>query len=271
MTIPQTTAMTNAPGDPASLPAVAAPVYAARRSTWWRAPAWWVVAFAVACAWDRALWLAATRGGKPVLERLEGYVGWTGLSAVFHEGTHAIGELLVALAYDAAYFFGRIYLWLALALFFMFRDWAGTDGHKVREGIRRGVFVALVPGVAGISAEGLKLLSRRERPEELDGYYAFKARPAFVPMSGEFWDTTHLGLASSHAAVAFGGALAAGLLLPRWRVPLFVLAGLCAASRVAVGAHFLSDVVAGAALAFAAFKLFYAWDARNNGGRPLTA
>src|SRR5581483_10917986 len=102
--------------------------------------------------WDRALWLMTTRDGKPLLEKWESSVEWSRMSALLrgamHPSAHAIGEALAALAYAGTYFFGRIYIWIALALCFMFRDWAGTDGAKVREGIRRGVFVALVPGAA---------------------------------------------------------------------------------------------------------------------------
>jgi membrane-associated phospholipid phosphatase len=255
-------------------PSEATRAVAGARREWWRVPTWWLVAFVVACAWDRALWLAATRSGVARLQWLEDSIGERQLQAMLRaimRGSFKVAEITETLAYGAAYLFGRIWPWIALALFFIFRHWAGTDGHKVKEGLRRGVFVVLVPGSAGLMAEMLKLVVRRMRPEALDGWYAFKAWPQTGVLSGSFWNGSGIGLASSHAAVAFGGALAAGLLLPRWRIPLFLLAGLCAASRIAVGAHFLSDVVAGVACAYASYKLFYAWDARNNGGKPLAA
>lgn len=248
---------------------------APRKGPWWRAPAWWLVAFAIACAWDRALWLAVTRDKQPRLQWLEDAANIGRFLTLWRDaaqsGPFAIAEAALALAYVGVYGFGRLYIWILLAVFFLFRNWAGTDGAKVREGIRRAVFVLLVPGAAGFAAELLKPIARRMRPEHLDGWYAFKPWPPEGPFNLAFWSGSGLGLASSHAAVAFGGALAAGLLLPRWRTPLLILATLCAASRVAVGAHFLSDVVAGTACAFAAYKLLYAWDARNNGGKPLTA
>jgi membrane-associated phospholipid phosphatase len=218
----------------------------------WARAAPWLVVFLVCCAWDRAVWLMVSREAT--------------LKAAAHSDIQAIGDAATALAYAAVYHFGRLWLWIGLGVFFTFRHWGGTDGAKVREGMRRGVFVFLVPALAGLAAEALKLITRRERPETDDGTYAFLGWPKLSPLDPAFWTTEHLSLASSHTSVAIGGALAAGLLLPKWRVPLLVMAALCTISRVAVGAHYVSDVFAGAAIALGAFKLVYAWDRRNNGG-----
>lgn len=263
---------------PAPTISAAAPVPApatARRRRTLAAAGWWLVAFLVACGWDRAVWLMLTRAGKPVLQWLEDSIVWETLvmalrGAVRLQG-HAIVESLAGIGYGTLYLFGRIWPWIGLALVFIFRHWAGTDGAKVRAGLRRGTFVFAVPAAAGLAAELLKVVTRRSRPEVMDGYYLFKEWPHADLLGLKFWSTSGLGLASSHAAVAFGGALAAGLLLPRWRWVLLGLAVACSISRVAVGAHFLSDVVAGTALAFGAFHLFYAWDAHNNNGAPLAA
>ncbi len=241
----------------------------------WRRAAPWLVAFLVCCAWDRAIWLMVTRHETPKLEWLENLIGGDAfratLRAAVHLDLHAMGSTLLGAAYGGLYMFGRLWPWIFLAVFFIFRHWAGSDGSKVREGLRRGVFVFLVPAFAGLAAEMLKLITRRERPEMADGKYAFLPWPRVSLVTPEFWSTEHLGLASSHAAVAFGGALAAGLLLPRWRVPLWMLAALCTISRISVGAHFLSDALAGVACAWAMFALVYAWDRKNNGGRGIVA
>ncbi len=53
---------------------------------------------------------------------------------------------------------------------------------------------------------------------------------------------------SAHASTAFAAAVAAGLVHPRLRWPLLALAALIALSRVWLGVHYLTDVIAGAAL-----------------------
>jgi undecaprenyl-diphosphatase len=53
---------------------------------------------------------------------------------------------------------------------------------------------------------------------------------------------------SGHAITAFACAVALGYFLPRLRWALLTLAVLVAISRVVVGAHYASDVIAGAAI-----------------------
>ena len=60
---------------------------------------------------------------------------------------------------------------------------------------------------------------------------------------------------SGHAMTAFAAALAVGLVDPRLRLPLLVLAGLVAISRVWLGVHYLSDVIVGAAFSDLALSL----------------
>jgi membrane-associated phospholipid phosphatase len=90
---------------------------------------------------------------------------------------------------------------------------------------------------AGGIAEGLKRVFDRPRPSLVD--------PAVHPLVA----VPHsYAMPSGHAATAFGAATAVGLVHPRLRAPLLVLAGLIAVSRVWLGVHYLSDVVAGAAI-----------------------
>jgi undecaprenyl-diphosphatase len=56
---------------------------------------------------------------------------------------------------------------------------------------------------------------------------------------------------SGHATVAFACATVLALAVPRLAVPLYVLAGLIAFSRVYVGVHYPLDVLAGAVLGYA--------------------
>jgi membrane-associated phospholipid phosphatase len=53
---------------------------------------------------------------------------------------------------------------------------------------------------------------------------------------------------SGHAATAFAAAVAVGVLYPRIRTPLLALAATVALSRVYLGVHFATDVLAGSVL-----------------------
>jgi membrane-associated phospholipid phosphatase len=80
----------------------------------------------------------------------------------------------------------------------------------------------------------IKLVVRRRRPE----------LPGLPPLTGT---TTGLSFPSAHAATSFAGALAYSRLgLPKG--PLFGVAGAIACSRVYLGVHYPSDVIAGALL-----------------------
>lgn len=119
---------------------------------------------------------------------------------------------------------------------------------------RRGLLLALTPGVAGLIDELLKILSQRERPALHDGAYFFR------PFVGQWWKTSDIGLPSSHAIVAFSAAWILCRLYPRASVVWIGLAAGCAITRVAAQAHFLSDVtvaaVAGIIVSEAAWRRF---------------
>ena len=111
---------------------------------------------------------------------------------------------------------------------------------------RRAWSLALAPAVAGIGAEILKLLLRRERPEANAGHYVFRQ------WSDQPWSTAGLALPSSHAMVAFGAATALARLFPRAKWVWFVLAAGCGLTRVLARAHFVSDVTLGALMGWSA-------------------
>lgn len=129
---------------------------------------------------------------------------------------------------------GYLPLWLLLALGL----WLST--RRARDAW----LLALLPTGAGLLAEVLKILLRRERPNLHDGAYVFRA------FSDRLWQTKDIGLPSSHALVAFAGAWTLCKLYPKgWPVWLLFAAG-CALTRVQAQAHFLSDVTAAAVAAF---------------------
>jgi undecaprenyl-diphosphatase len=109
------------------------------------------------------------------------------------------------------------------------------------------VFTALAVYSADLLATGLKVLTDRPRP--------YVANPGQDPLTEAVLE---LSFPSGHAATAFAGATALSRFLPRRLLPLFALAAAIAWSRVYVGVHYVSDVVAGAALGVATALLLLA-------------
>lgn len=115
---------------------------------------------------------------------------------------------------------------------------------------KRGTALLLLSPVAGgIAAELLKLLLRRLRPDAEHFGYAFRA------FSDGLWSNRGMGLPSSHVLVAFAGAFALGRLFPRARWVFYALASGCAMTRVLANAHYLSDTVVAACVAWAVVAL----------------
>jgi membrane-associated phospholipid phosphatase len=109
----------------------------------------------------------------------------------------------------------------------------------------------LAPVAAGLAAEILKILLRRERPSLHAGEWVFRSF-AERPFS-----TSALGLPSSHVMVAFGGAAVLARLFPRAAPVAYLLAAGCGLTRVLSRGHFLSDVVAGAVAGWAVGALLW--------------
>ena len=112
--------------------------------------------------------------------------------------------------------------------------------HQRRRDI--GLSIVLSAGLSGLLAEIGKLLIRRGRPQELPGYI-------FHPFPEDL-STAGLGLPSSHTAVAFGGAFLLAKHYPRTAPVVLLWAGGCGLTRMLDGAHFLSDVVVAAGVAW---------------------
>jgi membrane-associated phospholipid phosphatase len=107
----------------------------------------------------------------------------------------------------------------------------------------RALFVFLGVALAGLAADVLKILIGRSRPWVLfrDGGY-------------DLWPlqlhADYQSFPSGHAACAAAAALTLAVVAPRYRAQLLLAALLIALTRVIIVAHYLSDVVAGAALAW---------------------
>jgi membrane-associated phospholipid phosphatase len=107
----------------------------------------------------------------------------------------------------------------------------------------RGLFVFLGVGLAGLASDVIKVLVGRSRPWVL-----------FSEGGYDFWplqlNADYQSFPSGHAACAAAAALTFAVVAPRYRVQLLLAALLVALTRVVILAHYLSDVVAGAALAW---------------------
>jgi len=107
----------------------------------------------------------------------------------------------------------------------------------------RALFVFLAVALAGLAADILKFLVGRSRP-----WLLFReGRYDFWPLQ---FNADYQSFPSGHAACAAAAALALAVVAPRYRVQLLLAALLVALTRVVMVAHYLSDVVAGAALAW---------------------
>jgi undecaprenyl-diphosphatase len=123
-------------------------------------------------------------------------------------------------------------LWLAIAAVVAVRG-----GRRGRRAALEGV---LAIGVTSAAVNlGVKSLARRRRPDRA-GADVLQARHVRMPGSTSF--------PSGHAASAFAFAYAVGRHLPGLAVPLRLLAGGVAYSRVHTGVHYPGDVVIGSIL-----------------------
>lgn len=122
-------------------------------------------------------------------------------------------------------------LWAAIAI--ALNQFGGKQGR--RAGLR-GMFAILV--TAFVTNVPAKLLSRRERPL-IDEVPQIR-RLARLPTSTSF--------PSGHSSAAFAFATGVTLEMPGVGGPLLALAAMIAYSRVHVGVHYPSDVIAGAAI-----------------------
>lgn len=154
---------------------------------------------------------------------------------------------------------GRAQWWLAgiavgLAAFAVWR-WrtaSARDAALSSWAMAALLFVAAAIAVPGLIGDIVKFATGRPRPRAPGG-------PGFFDFAPFGFESDYHSFPSGHATTLFGLAFALGLLLPRLRWPLLLLAAVIAGARLFVKAHYASDLVAGAALAGFAAHGLRAW------------
>jgi membrane-associated phospholipid phosphatase len=107
--------------------------------------------------------------------------------------------------------------------------------------IRAIAAIFVIVAAAGLADDALKIIFGRARPYmwlkgDVSGFGFFR------------YGAKYASFPSGHTTTSVAAALAFGALFRRWRPVFFAAAGAIAASRVVLDVHYLSDVIAGAAL-----------------------
>ena len=149
---------------------------------------------------------------------------------------------------------------------------------------KRPIWMAIcITLVSGLLANGLKATVVRIRPHQVGKIEVAQSKAQTAKPSGAvkfashlepagenhaersndkpetvqatFWDARQRSFPSGHAATACGLAIGLSLLFPRGTLLFGMLAGMACLQRVTSGAHFPSDVLAGASIAAACAAL----------------
>jgi membrane-associated phospholipid phosphatase len=150
---------------------------------------------------------------------------------------------------------GYFPLWSIVALALILHDWVPRVLPGLPQASRRGLRLFWSAALGGILAELLKIVLRRERPGLTDGAHVFRS------WSDQPFSTAQLGLPSSEVAVAFAAAAALARLFPNTWLLWYAIAVGCALTRVASGAHFMSDVILAALVGY--ISVLIVWPPRG--------
>ena len=126
-------------------------------------------------------------------------------------------------------------------------------GRGDRDWARRGFLGGSAVAAAGLLDQALKNLLCRARPSAPEAGVFFTGFPC-VPAPYAL-----ASFPSGHATTAFALATVLSLWYPRWTAAWLALAAVVGWSRIALGPHFPSDVVAGAILGVAVALVFFRW------------
>lgn len=100
---------------------------------------------------------------------------------------------------------------------------------------------------SGIAADIIKLCVARQRPRDFE-FASDSVLDTFAGFFPGFGPSAMQSFPSAHSATAVGFAVALAVCFPKGKWFFYVLAALTCFSRMQVGAHYLSDVLVGAAV-----------------------
>jgi membrane-associated phospholipid phosphatase len=123
--------------------------------------------------------------------------------------------------------------------------------YRYRWAVPAAAFIAI--SVAGGLSVLIRLAAGRNRPIHIDGVNDWELWRGF------FNGGKDVSFPSGHATVAFAAAAVLSYLSPKGKVAFICTATGTAISRVAMGAHFWSDVIFGAAFGWTVALLLIAW------------
>jgi undecaprenyl-diphosphatase len=184
---------------------------------WWIAVGSALVLLAVALAFDRQISVWAQALPKPVRQVLAQFTPY-GESAWILIPAAALFLLTAAVALFVRWKLMRTMLWQFTALY---------------------AFIFLGVGLPSLFTTLVKRLVGRGRPVHFNDVGTL----GFHPNS---FDWTYQSFPSGHATTAFALAAVVGFASERWFYPVLVLASLIGLSRLTLGVHYPTDVIAGA-------------------------
>lgn len=175
----------------------------------------------------------------------------------------AVFELVTDLANSAIWYTlgaaGIVLAWRASR-----RDDAPSARALFQRRLRAGLFLISSMVISGLIVNALKLAIGRSRPK----MFVYDHVADFTPFRRVL---DACSFPSGHSQSIWAAMIALAWIFPRWRVTLFVVAVVVSSSRIIVGAHYASDVVAGAYVAFAVALVMRQWFEREGVRLSLAA
>ena len=158
-------------------------------------------------------------------------------------------------------FFDHAFPWLTYIgshfafILFIILSWIITKQRKV---LRRLIFLYAIQSAV---IYGLKFLTQRQRP-----FLFLEMGSKLSKGPGEILDPS---FPSAHAAFSFAMATLLSHWFPRYRIIFFVVAAFIGWTRIYLGLHYPTDVIAGVLLGYGITKLFLLYFplSLNRGGK----